>query len=219
MARIGVTGNSRWLTPSWWCISLSLRLVGAIPLRISVNHDKVTLDDVDGLIVSGGDDISPDLYQGESSAHGRHDAARDALEIDWIKGALEKSLPILGICRGAQLINVVLGGSLHPDLRQLRVNTYNRPGLLPTKQVVLERESFISRVVGSHRHRVNSLHHQAIKEPGEGMRIVGTDRDGIAQAVEHHGQPPILGVQWHPEYLFYLPSSMRLFRWIANASR
>lgn len=166
------------------------------------------------LVISGGNDIGPDLYGGEVAPRARIDSARDALEVHWIQMALDRGWPLLGICRGAQLINVVLGGTLHQDIRALRRRTYNRPGLLPTKQVFLEAESQLSETFGRRRLRVNSLHHQAINDPGEGLQVVGRDLDRICQAVEHVDQQPIVGVQWHPEYLFYLPAQLRLFRWL-----
>ena len=112
------------------------------------------------------------------------------------------------------MINVVLGGTLHQDIRQLRRLTYNRPGLLPTKQVRLAPDSVVARICGKPRLRVNSLHHQAIKVPGKGLRVVGKDLDEITQAVECSRGQMIIGVQWHPEYLFYLPSQFALFRWL-----
>lgn len=217
--RIAVTGSSKRVTPSWWCISLALRLVGAKPYRISVRHNSISLDEVDGLIISGGEDISPEHYSGDDLPQAHVDPARDELEIKWIQEALEKQTPLLGICRGAQLINAVLGGTLIQDLRNLRQLTYNRPGLLPTKQVFLERGSSLREIAGKGKIRVNSLHHQAIDKPGSGLKVVGKDLDGIVQAVEKNSEGPIVGVQWHPEYLFYLPSQLRLFRWLCEACK
>lgn len=211
--RVGVTGNARRWTPSWWSLRLALRLAGAIPERISLRH-LPSGEPLDALIISGGDDIGPELYGGESAAEAALDPERDQLEIDWINRALEDNIPLLGICRGAQLINVVLGGSLHQDIRQMRKLTYNRPGLLPTKQVRLEQDSVIARVCRRRHLRVNSLHHQAIREPGEGLRVVGRDLDQLVQAVECIDGRQIIGVQWHPEYLFYLPAQFALFRWL-----
>ena len=168
------------------------------------------------MIIGGGNDISAEHYGGEIDARVKLDPARDALEIGWIEKALADDIPLLGICRGAQLINVVLGGNLHQDIRQMRKLTYNRPGLLPTKQVMLERDSRIARICGRERLRVNSLHHQAIREPGRNLCVVGHDLDKIVQAVEGTPDGRILGVQWHPEYLFYLPSQFRLFRWLLS---
>jgi putative glutamine amidotransferase len=190
-----------------------LRLAGAIPERISVRHAP-SGQPLDALIVGGGNDVGPEHYGGDLDAKVKADPERDRLEIRWIKHALDHGIPLLGICRGAQLINVVLGGTLHQDIRPLRRHTYNRPGLLPTKQVRLEPESALAEVCGSQRLRVNSLHHQAVKDPGEGLRVVGRDLDDIVQAIEHATGGTIIGVQWHPEYLFYLPSQFALFRWL-----
>ena len=211
--RVGVTGNARRWTPSWWCLRLALRLAGAIPVRISLRHtpDSETLD---ALIISGGDDIGPALYGGEADAKKELDPKRDELEIEWINRALQSNIPLLGICRGAQLINVVLGGKLHQDIRKMRKLTYNRPGLLPTKQVELDPDSVVAKVCGRKRLRVNSLHYQAIRDPGDGLRVVGRDLDQIVQAVECTSKRQIIGVQWHPEYLMYMPSHFALFRWL-----
>lgn len=208
-----MTGNGRRWSPSWWCTRWALRLAGAHPERISVRHE-FSGRPLDALVVGGGDDISPEHYDGDIHQKVRSDPARDRLEIEWIERALGRDIPMLGICRGAQLINVVLGGTLHQDIRQMRRLTANRPGLLPTKQVSVEADSRLARVVRARRLRVNSLHHQAIRAPGEGLRVVARDLDGITQAIECKDGRKIIGVQWHPEYLFYLPSQFALFRWL-----
>jgi len=211
--RIGVTGNGRRWAPSWWCSRLVLRLAGADAERISVSHPPSGRR-LDALIIGGGNDIGAEHYNGDIEAQVRIDAERDKLEIEWIKKALAENIPLLGICRGAQLINVVLGGDLHQDIRQIRELTYNRPGLMPTKQVFVEPESVLARISRRRKLRVNSLHHQAIRKPGKGLRVVGHDLDRIAQAVESDSKRRIIGVQWHPEYLFYLPAQFALFRWL-----
>ncbi|KOO03342.1 gamma-glutamyl-gamma-aminobutyrate hydrolase family protein [Vibrio nereis] len=216
--RIGVTGNHRSWSPSWWCTKLALILVGAKPERISVKH-RWSGNSLDGVIIGGGDDIDPEHYGGEASERDEFDPKRDQLEIEWIKWALENHVPILGICRGAQLVNVVLGGNLHADISNLRKQTYNRPGLLPTKQVFVDRDSDLFTLCGKPKLRVNSLHHQAIKDVGRGLRVVGRDLDSFIQAIESTENKPIYGVQWHPEYLFYLPSQFKLFRWLARLCR
>lgn len=211
--RIGVTGDGRRWAPSWWCIATALRLAGARPERISVRHESSGVP-LDALVISGGNDIGPELYGGDVAPKTRIDTARDALEIRWIQHAIENDIPLLGICRGAQLINAVLGGKLHQDIRPLRKKTYNRPGLLPTKQVFLQPDSRIAQLCKRVKLRVNSLHHQAISEPGNGLEIVGRDLDDLCQAVECTRGRAIVGVQWHPEYLFYLPAQFALFRWL-----
>ena len=210
-----MTGNGRRWSPSWWCTRLALGLVGACPVRISVRHDPGGTP-LDGLVIGGGDDISPEHYGGDMESKVRSDPERDTLEIGWIEHALKHGLPLLGICRGAELINVVLGGKLHQDIRGLRKRTYNRPGLLPTKQVALQPGSRLAAICGKSRLRVNSLHHQAISEAGTELAVVGRDLDLIVQAVEAVDGRDLLGVQWHPEYLFYLPSELALFRWLTR---
>ncbi|ANQ23868.1 hypothetical protein BA893_19785 [Vibrio natriegens] len=216
--RIGVTGNHRSWSPSWWCTKLALILAGAKPERISVKHQR-SGKPLDGLIIGGGDDIDPEHYGGEASERDEFDPERDKLEIEWIKWALENQVPILGICRGAQLLNVVHGGNLYADISTLRKRTYNRPGLLPTKQVFVDRESDLFALCGKPKLRVNSLHHQAVKDVGDGLRVAGRDLDGFVQAIESTHSQPIRGVQWHPEYMFYLPSQFKLFRWLVILSR
>ncbi|EED35842.1 peptidase C26 [Luminiphilus syltensis NOR5-1B] len=173
----------------------------------------------DALLVSGGNDIGPELYGEPINPKVKIDSDRDKLEMQWIRTALDHGWPLLGICRGAQLINVVLGGTLYTDIRALRRRTYNRPSLLPTKQVAVEQSSFLHRVVRKTRLRVNSLHHQAVNMSGSNLRVVGRDLDEFCQAFEGTLPQRIIGVQWHPEYLFYLPAQLRLFRWLVNAAR
>lgn len=212
---VGVTGSARRWAPAWWCTKTALFLAGASAMRISTRHGDADKT-LDALIIGGGNDISPEHYDGDLSSPVAYDPDRDLLEIRWIRHALDFKIPMLGICRGAQLINVVLGGNLHQDIRNLRHLTYNRPGLMPTKQVKIEPASLLARICGKQNIRVNSLHHQAIREPGKELKVVGRDLDGIIQAVETGTGQKIIGVQWHPEYLFYVPAQFALFRWLVQ---
>ena len=137
----------------------------------------------------------------------------------WIAKALRDDLPMLGICRGAQLLNVVHQGNLYGDIRDLRHHTYNHPGLLPTKQVYVDDRSMLAGIVNKPKLRVNSLHHQAVHEVGKGLKIVAHDLDLLPQAIESEYGQPIIGVQWHPEYLIYVPSQLRLFRWLVRQAK
>lgn len=212
--RVGVTGDHRRWAPSWWCLSLVLRLLGARPRRISV-VDPATDDEFDALIISGGNDIGPELYNGEDLPKAAIDRPRDELEVHWIRRALKERIPLLGICRGAQLLNVVLGGSLIQDVRPLRFHTSNRASLLPSKRVRLRKDTLLRGLLGKRNVRVNSLHHQAIDTAGDCLEVVARDRDDLCQAVECiESERTIVGVQWHPEYLFYLPSQLQIFRWL-----
>lgn len=216
--RIGVTGAGKKWSPSWWSTRLALTLCGAEVERISVHHRPSGLP-LHGIIIGGGSDISPEHYGGTLSGKVKHDHERDDLEMRWIAKALRDGLPMLGICRGAQLLNVVHKGNLYDDIRDLRHHTYNRPGLLPTKQVYVDERSQLGGIVKKPKLRVNSLHHQAVHEVGQGLKIVAHDLDLLPQAIESTGKHPIVGVQWHPEYLFYVPSQLRLFRWLVTQAR
>lgn len=201
-----------YLSESWkaWC-------VGGSPRRISIKEETPT-EGLDGLVVSGGDDIHPTLYGKDPDPGAFYDVDRDNLEQQYISEALKQELPILGICRGHQLINVVLGGSLLMDIRGLRQQTLNRRGLLATKNVNVFDGAALASLMQRKNIRVNSLHFQAIDRLGAELKAVAWDRDEIIQAFEAP-QKAILGVQWHPEYLFYLPLQRRIFSWLVSRAR
>lgn len=215
--RIGVTGAVERFSPSWYAIRLSVALVGGAPVRINVNRCTPP-EQLHGVIVSGGDDIHPGLYGSDALADKEYDHERDELEETYIRYALKERLPLMGICRGYQLINVVMGGSLHVDIRKMRQHTSNFGTFLPRKTALLERDSLVSQLTGRHRLRINSLHYQAVDRVAAELRVTGRDLDDFVQALEHR-EAPILGVQWHPEYLFYMPSHIRLFRWLVSQAR
>ncbi len=212
---IGVTGSAKRFSPSWHAIRLSVLLSGGRAVRITTRQ-RYPHEHLDAVIVSGGDDIHPGLYDSEELPDKEYDHDRDELEQSYIRYALDENLPLMGICRGYQLINVMMGGSLHLDIRQMRRKTSNFGTVLPRKTVLLEPGSFIATLTGRERLRVNSLHYQAVDRVGEELLVAGRDRDQFVQVLEHHEAAPILGVQWHPEYLFYLPSHLLLFRWLVR---
>lgn len=150
------------------------------------------------------------LLSGHTTA--RQDRARDELETRLIREALARDLPILGICRGAQLLNVVLGGSLHQELRDYYTETPQIRSVLPRKRVNLVPESRLQQILGCQQCKVNALHKQAIKEPGEGLSIVAREANQVIQAVEHTGKGFVIGVQWHPEYMPQSEGQFSLFQ-------
>jgi len=193
-------------------------LAGGKAVRLSVRH-HCPIDHLNAIVISGGDDIHPSLYGQQAVPKGQYDPQRDALEQRHIAYAFEKKIPMLGICRGTQLINVSLGGSLHIDIRARRKNTSNRGTVLPRKTAALRANSRLAQITRASRLRINSLHYQAIKELGEGVRIVARDLDGFVQGIEPIDQSHWLGVQWHPEYLFYRATHLRLFKWLVQQAR
>jgi len=126
-------------------------------------------------------------------------------------------VPVLGICRGAQLMNIARGGNLHQDLRPLRNNTPNRNTIFRIKDALIESGSRLADIVGGERLRVNSLHNQAIDAIAEPFRLAALDRDGFTQAIEHPQHLFMIGVQWHPEYLPYAARQRKLFAAFARA--
>ena len=214
---IGVTGPDTRLPVAWWFIRWALNHAGARPLRLTPTRPTPP-QPLDGVIISGGDDIDPGLYLPDAPDTAPMDAARDAFEIETLERVLKRDIPILGICRGAQLINVVLGGSLHSDLRRIRIKTSNRRTPFARKTLTLDSDSRLAGILGREKARINSLHHQAISETGDGLRVVGRDLDNIVQAIEHRSHRFLIGVQWHPEYLPLHPEQRAVFKALSKAA-
>lgn len=214
---IGVTVSRRSGWRIYPVLRASLRLGGARTVRWDSGRD-VDIAAVDGLLVGGGDNISADLYGAEIIPKSRIDPDRDALEQRLVTQAFEAGKPVLGICRGAQMINVALGGDLHQDAYSHH-GADSRPWtMLPRKTVHLEPGSRLAELTGPEEMRVNALHSQAVARLGEGLRIAARDDYDMVQAVERVLDPFVLGVQWHPEYLFYARRQRRIFRALIAAA-
>jgi putative glutamine amidotransferase len=163
------------------------------------------LAEADALLLTGGSDVDPVLYGGNAPA--RHvNRKRDRFELALIAEAERRRLPILGICRGCQLLNVAAGGTLRTVREDPRLRRFHRR--LKPHTVHLAPDSRVAEAVGSeHLARVRSLHGQAVDEVGESLRRVGWAEDNVTEAIESVDMPPtgswVLGVQWHPELLFF----------------
>lgn len=172
----------------------------------------------DGVVVTGGHDVDPVLYKQESQVTPRYDPQRDAFESAIIDDALQRDLPLLGICRGAQLLNVRLGGDLFQELRSRRRHTSNRRTVLPLKTLHISAGSRLRELLGTDSIRINSLHNQGINTLGTGLQVSGRDLDNIVQAVEAPARLFLLGVQWHPEFMIYSSRQRRLFHALIEAA-
>jgi putative glutamine amidotransferase len=140
------------------------------------------------------------------------DAGRDGLEFNLLDQAVKARIPVLGICRGAQLINVYFGGSLHQDIDPFYQEEPNPVSIYPVKKVFLKPDSRLAGIVGENVLWVNALHHQAVKVPGQGIEIVAREANEVVQSIESSLYPFIIGVQWHPEYLLQKEKHRRIFR-------
>ena len=221
MARpvIAITGPRRGAFGPRTLVALAVRLYGGRPLHLRPG-DEDRLPHYDGVVVTGGHDVKPVLYAAEPEVEPRYDEARDALEVAVIDDALERRLPLLGICRGAQLLNVRLGGTLFQDLTPHRSKTSHRRTVLPLKTLCIRPGTLLARLMGDGTARINSLHNQAISRCGDGLEISGTDLDELPQAVEYPDYGPLLlGVQWHPEFLIFMARQRALFRALVESAR
>jgi putative glutamine amidotransferase len=141
-----------------------------------------------------------------------HDTKRDALEFDLLSKALARQIPVLGICRGAQLINIFFEGTLHQDILKFYVETPYIYTSRARKWIDLDPNSCLAKSMKKSRIRVNSLHHQSIDKLGKELKVVAWEENGIVQAIEHQSLPFVVGVQWHPEYLPRLRSQKNIFK-------
>ena len=214
------------------CISESGGLPVLLPpLSVDQNPDEpglaLLIEQLDGLVLSGGDDMHPRAYgQQLNPATVLQDPDRDLSDQILVRAALRRELPILAICGGMQLVNVVLGGTLHQHLPDLKQSKY--PRLLPIHhaqdtqptlhEVDLEPGSRLSELLGPEPLRTNSRHHQAIDRQAPGLAISARATDGVIEALEGEGDQCLICVQWHPEEYVGDLRQRRLFQALIRAA-
>ncbi len=188
---------------------------------------EALLAGLDGIVFTGGNDIDPAVYGAVRHPTVVVNADRDALELPLARAALRAPIPVLGICRGIQVLNVAAGGTLWQDIPAERPgdvrhkepeDTRDRRRLLHSVDAV--DGSLVQRMAGQASFAVNSIHHQAVREVAPGMRVTAVAPDGVVEALERPGGPFFLAVQWHPEELWQADAAAaRLFRAFADACR
>jgi len=175
------------------------------------------VDAVDGLVVIGGGDVSSERYgQAPDARNGGMNQFRDELELQLLDAALERDLPLLAICRGHQVLNVLLGGTLVQQLPDLLGSTRHQPraGAFGEVTVVTEPGTIVHRLLGE-RPMVQCSHHQAVEELGDSLLVSARSDDGVIEAIEVLGRTFAVGVQWHPEE----HGDVRLFAGLVEAAR
>ncbi|WP_428927392.1 gamma-glutamyl-gamma-aminobutyrate hydrolase family protein [Marinibacterium sp. SX1] len=215
---IGVTTSRRSGWRIFPLVDLNIRIAGGRGRRWGAGR-PADIDAVDGVIIGGGDDISPELYGGAPVIGVRLDPARDALERRLAEEALARNIPILGICRGAQMLNVALGGTLDQDAWQTFGRESEIRTILPRRRIDVLDDTHLARIAGQADMDVNALHSQAVNRLGDGLRVSARDENGMIQAVERIRDPFAIGVQWHPEHLFYARRQRAIFRALVVAAR
>lgn len=213
---IGVTVSRRSAWRIFPLMALNVWLAGGRAVKWKSATD-VDVDAVDGVIIGGGDDIAPTLYDGALQAEARLDHARDAMEGWIVERAFEDGIPVLGICRGAQMINVASGGTLHQDAYAAYGGRLYRT-ILPRRTVEIVERSRLSVIVGHQPMRVNALHSQSVDRLGVSLKVSACDRSGMVQAIERTRDPFAIGVQWHPEHIFYDTRHRNLFNALVTAA-
>src|SRR5579859_5698545 len=202
--------------------SQALEHTGGVPILIPMIHDLATLytllERLDGILFPGGADIQP-VHYGEDPHPllGTVDQQLDEFELTIARWALQENIPILGICRGMQLINVALGGTLYQDVdaqasTTIKHNEREMPRDTIIHSIHIEEGSKMEKIFGAPEIWVNSLHHQAVKEPGRGVLISGRSEDGIAELLEVPEKHFVAAAQGHPEEIYMLePIWVNLF--------
>jgi putative glutamine amidotransferase len=213
---IGVTTSRRGGWRSYLMHKLALARVGLRAERL-VPGDPRPAAAFEGLVIGGGDDIGAEIYGGKVLPDVRIDPERDALELRLLREALPAGQPVLGICRGSQMINVALGGTLHTDIYEVYIEAPRLRTVLPKKVIRIVPGSRLDRALRCNPCRVNALHHQSVDRVGQGLAVVARDEAGIVQAVEGTGETFLLGVQWHPELLVFAKPQQRLFAALAES--
>lgn len=179
-----------------------------IPIILPVSHEKNAkklISTVNGLILSGGNDVSPEIYGEEPlSKLSELNPLRDEFEIALLKEAIKQNKPVLGICRGFQLLNTAFGGTLYQDVSynescNLQHMQQTEP-IFPIHSVDIKEGSIIYSILGGSV-RVNSLHHQMIKNVSPDFHEVAWSKDGVIEAIEKNDGSFVIGIQWHPEIM------------------
>lgn len=217
--------ESYWMLPGYM---EGVAAAGAVPVMLPLTEEQDLLDDfaerLDGVIFTGGQDISPTMYAEAAIAEcGRCVPERDGMEKRLLEAALLRDLPVLGICRGLQFINAALGGTLYQDLPVQHPSAVEHEMKPPFEEsaheVTILENTPLARICGSGVIGVNSRHHQAIRKLAPSLRPMAVSPDGLIEAAYLPEKRFVIGVQWHPEHAFRKDrNAMALFEALTKAA-
>jgi putative glutamine amidotransferase len=197
-----------------------------IPSGLSEDALKELFPKLNGILFSGGGDIAIEYYGGQDHpSNANIDQDRDNLEMFLMQGAIDQNVPFLGICRGLQVLNVVMGGTLYTNIASEKHNPIKHdyypdyPRNLLAHKVEIKSGNKLSGIFGVSELEVNSLHHQGVKQVAGGLNAIGIAPDGLIEALDLPGHRFGLAVQWHPECLADQHSMQQLFKAFINAAR
>jgi putative glutamine amidotransferase len=209
----------------------SIKEAGGVPILLPLETDQLSLTRIaeicDGFLFTGGPDISPFRFGEETIQQcGEIMPKRDTMEETLFHIAMESGKPILGICRGIQVLNVFLGGTLYQDIQTQFPSTHNLSHSqksarnVLTHSVVIEKDTLLQDILQKDYIQVNSFHHQAIKDVAPSLKIAGSSMDSMVEAVYLPKHKFFLAVQWHPEHLIHdNEDALLLFKAFINASK
>lgn len=211
--RIGITKPERGDELAFLAMKLAVWLAGGSPVKLTARAPRDP-QAIDGLIFGGGADVYPLRYAGQPKPGYLYDIERGDMETSWAAAAREHDLPVLGVCRGAQMLNVLAGGSLYGDLSAFgaRASVTFWERLTRREPIAILPRSLLAAVSGRTALRVNSIHSQAIARLGAGLIVAAREKNGLIQAIEDRSRRMWIGVQFHPEFLIYRAPFRRLFR-------
>ena len=212
---IDETKDSFWMLPGYMD---GIAEAGGIPIMLPLTSDKEEigqlLNAIHGILLTGGHDVDPALYGEEPLPEcGEPCKERDAMETELLKQALERDMPVLGICRGIQFLNAHLGGTLYQDLPSQHPSDTEHhqtpPYDKPVHSVSILKDSPLFRLLNKETLSVNSYHHQAIRQKAESLKTMAVSGDGLVEAVEMPDKKFVWAVQWHPEFSHLVDENSR----------
>jgi len=220
---IGITKpESKRMNLSFMIHWVALWLAGGRPKITSYDED-VKNQHYDALMLGGGTDVFPGLFFKDPKENYAYDHKRDDLEIRLLKKAHDEGLPVIAICRGSQLMNVVNGGTVHMDISTVYEKANYPRNILGylffRKKIIIEPGSMLHEIAGDTELMVNSIHSQSIDKVGEGLVVTSCEPNGIIQSVEKPRHIFYMGVQFHPERLIYKSVFRRLFKTFIDAAK